>query len=701
MHEASWPEELREKFADLKHRVVLERVDPPGVRLTLEEFLHRDEIAPVSCELEDAFRTYELRQSLARCPVIGVVGELNAGKSSVAAVFLSEEGRRRIPRGFEDRFATHRFVYWVPVSWQEDDRLWRQFLYLLSLAHGHTRYELLPTDPDAAAETYASGEHDPDLFGTPVIAFDEGLDRLGVALLDCPDVQTETAGESWQRQGKTRLDFLAEASGLCSAVLFVCQAEHVRAGTIKEAFRRIRERTRGVPLFLLVNRLEASSQVWTMLADIGPLLEMAEASSGVYVAFDYRHQKWESYVPERVRTASMAWKTHLGDSGDEKQRLPVFFRLPDGILKGEAVGPEQVLDRVGEQDVLEALPGRLQSGKIQQEALSEATERVRRVLRTFTEAVRGWTEERRKVALDMRRGLVAFLASQFTSGEGKPVGPVSESLLRDFDAAMRRTAPWWAKAAMWVRGKAENLRESASKLLPRLPRLPGRSSASADVDGRFSAAAFASRMYALRWVPTTVAETALEKAWEKAWASLARAEATLRHDPQVLDEPARQAWQQLALAQKLQLSLAWVAPVCLFLALIDGGAALLLALSKSSVLITLSQLPGTVLAVVSLTGGTLGALARPALADAEIFFSALFWGACDVFGIARFDDTLPQVTIGDHSFVVHPPHLVGMESRLPVQCPLDALAGVYQCTKPFDQLLTQCESVSVRGGYDA
>src|SRR5687768_12843828 len=51
------------------------------------------------------------------CPIVAVLGELNAGKSSVVATFLGPEGRRRLPRGEEDAAGTHRFVYWVPQRW--------------------------------------------------------------------------------------------------------------------------------------------------------------------------------------------------------------------------------------------------------------------------------------------------------------------------------------------------------------------------------------------------------------------------------------------------------------------------------------------------------------------------------------------------------------------------------------------------------
>src|SRR6186997_75262 len=54
------------------------------------------------------------------CPIIAVLGELNAGKSSVVATFLGPEGRRRLPRGEEDAAGTHRFVYWVPQRWLDD-----------------------------------------------------------------------------------------------------------------------------------------------------------------------------------------------------------------------------------------------------------------------------------------------------------------------------------------------------------------------------------------------------------------------------------------------------------------------------------------------------------------------------------------------------------------------------------------------------
>lgn len=69
-------------------------------------------------------------------PIIAVLGQLNAGKSSVVSTFLSSAGRKRVPRGVDDDKGTHRFVYWVPASWLADNAVKKAFFGLLDAVHG-------------------------------------------------------------------------------------------------------------------------------------------------------------------------------------------------------------------------------------------------------------------------------------------------------------------------------------------------------------------------------------------------------------------------------------------------------------------------------------------------------------------------------------------------------------------------------------
>jgi hypothetical protein len=56
------------------------------------------------------------------CPILAVVGMLNAGKSSLVATFLSgkSEGDQRVLIGSGNTEGTHRFVLWLPESWRSN-----------------------------------------------------------------------------------------------------------------------------------------------------------------------------------------------------------------------------------------------------------------------------------------------------------------------------------------------------------------------------------------------------------------------------------------------------------------------------------------------------------------------------------------------------------------------------------------------------
>ncbi|GIW89840.1 MAG: hypothetical protein KatS3mg109_0272 [Pirellulaceae bacterium] len=715
--------ELGHNFNSLRDRPVLRRVDPPHGSLTLEDLLNDEELRKPAHELADAFQILKLRHALADCPIIGVVGELNAGKSSVVAAFLSKEGQARIPRGYEDRYGTHRFVYWVPHSWRKIEEIWREFRETLVRAHGSDDFEELPESPDEAAQMYASGENDPELFAKPIIAFDEGLERLGLALLDCPDFQTEES-KKWKGKGKTRLDFLKEASRLCSAILFVCEPAHGRDGRIRKAFRDIKMAKMGVPLYLLANRLPARKDVWETLAAVNALREMVDQSDGVYAAYDFNHSGWQDRVPRMIKEQSAAYRTHQ-EPVDGIEPLPVFFRVPrDVILAGSA--KDDIRDRLERYaKPLEELPKSLGCGTIQRQALQKAAEAVPRRLREFEQRIQEWMAERRKQAADLRKHLLALLAEQFSDKEGNPRGPISKELIVEIDKAMWRTAPWWARPALWIKRKIDLIIRAVSRLFSILrtpvPDFPSftRKATLLDVEE------LASRMKELKWVPIYVEETNLTEAWSRVLESLLRVPSYIRRDTDELDQLATKEWNRLPLKKKLLIAVSSLGiSISLGVAAIDailtvlvhvtgagiwpklivGAAALITTVFGPSAVAALKSLLGAIAAiyvflkgqalyVMSLTIAVLGPWLVPALKEAKLYWSAAFWATCDVFGVARFEDEPPTVKLDKEEFTLEAPPYIGLAEPLPVTCPLDQLAGAYKLTDDMQSFLARAQEV--------
>ena len=85
-------------------------------------------------ELSEALEQARVLSTAPACPIVAVLGMLNAGKSSLVATFLSSGGmdttrrpddyRSRVLIGAANSEGTHRFVLWLPESWKTHERFW-------------------------------------------------------------------------------------------------------------------------------------------------------------------------------------------------------------------------------------------------------------------------------------------------------------------------------------------------------------------------------------------------------------------------------------------------------------------------------------------------------------------------------------------------------------------------------------------------
>src|SRR5262245_22197468 len=73
-----------------------------GAALTLEAALVAHEGEAARGALQAEFDVVRARLAILATPIVAVLGQLNAGKSSVVASFLSPAARRRVPRGEEE-----------------------------------------------------------------------------------------------------------------------------------------------------------------------------------------------------------------------------------------------------------------------------------------------------------------------------------------------------------------------------------------------------------------------------------------------------------------------------------------------------------------------------------------------------------------------------------------------------------------------
>jgi hypothetical protein len=572
-------------------------------------------------------------QAGVQAPVIAVLGELNAGKSSVVASFLSETGRRRVPRGVAHAQGTHRFVYWVPSRWLDDPASRSAFLALLRVAHGE-RLEHLVDDPDAAAQQYRSGRERPELLAIPLVAGDAALDARGAAFVDCPDVQTRDKPSALSPDINPRLDFLARTQRLCSAFLLVWERAKMRDRLLDELLERLRAQMPSSPLLLLINKVrpEQGQPRDTLEDEDLRRLVGRHRVSACHIAYDYdigprRDQPgWRELTPPQLLEAP-----------DLDGPFPRFFSpRPDGSAPGEA-------------DFLRSLPGRLDPAELQRQAFDDHLAEAERSLREAHNAAARWAEAANARTRDAHAGLLRFCVERFTDSRGEPLQQVLPDFERAVDASFRRTAPWyhrdlfpglpsWRELAQRASG---GLRERLAPLqwIGRAEEavrraLGAEGVAEAKLD---DAASLAKRMRDLRWHDRD--EACLTAAWRAVLQRQHRVSIAL--DPDRLDDMTRAVWQGMTQGQRLRAAFArpmrslGTAAVFggLVLATVDGGATLLASYSLAGTLS--ASIPGALMLGVAAGGAAGRFLANLMDLNTLPALSAFFNLACDAFAVPR------------------------------------------------------------------
>jgi|GEM_PF-2096043 len=370
-HTVERSQELLEFFRISVPKVVLS--EPRGKEMTLAEaasFASKDDWLKINRSVDQLKHS----QALAKAPILGIIGELNSGKSSVVSSFLAPESQGRIPRGLADASGTHRFIYWVPDSWKGTTKI-ELFQSWMQTQHGK-QYEFLPEDTVASASAYNQGRDDRTVFEVPLIAFDSKLSEGTpmVALLDSPDFQTASRkSDGSSHRDKIRMDFIVDASELCSALLLVWSRSTLRGDAFYDILGRLRELDLPAPIFLLINKVDTDESPSDILKDLkedfskilGPEANPFKAE---YVAFNFKYRDWAQVNPPDL--------VALNEGIPQAQQLPRFFRISRDASENaaNAVAPERYLS---------ALPSQLDPAAVQAERLSQMEQSTRKELLTL------------------------------------------------------------------------------------------------------------------------------------------------------------------------------------------------------------------------------------------------------------------------------------------------------------------------------
>ena len=284
-------------------------LDRPWIRQTWPEPRTFTLLEAVNRWLPEAGRDLSLQAQLveqfANVPVVAIAGLLNSGKSSVAGSFLSPAGRERVLAGLGEKSGTQRFTLWVPVAWRSSSNE-KVLLDLFSQVFGGP-VETLSDEPTRAREQQADSE----AVESVLLATDPSLDKHGVALLDCPDLQRE------HHRTAERLKMVERSAAICTAAILVTARNQLEIGDLHEVMQRLPN----ADIIWALNLIR-DEPAHEAAADARSILGLAPGQP-VYGAYDFLSRVYKEHTP--------VWDPlrQLGASERQTAAQPCFFLIDD------------------------------------------------------------------------------------------------------------------------------------------------------------------------------------------------------------------------------------------------------------------------------------------------------------------------------------------------------------------------------------
>jgi hypothetical protein len=416
-----------------------------------------------------------LQQALKCCqapatPIVAVLGLLNAGKSSLVSTYLSEPNRHRILVGAGNEQGTHRFVLWLPESWRNNAALWGSIQERLLSIFGCAS-ELLSEDPERAMAQYNDTEArsvvnqdgTEQLFqtiGIPLVATDPQLDCWGVALMDCPDVQTgflpnrlfsDFGGNSAlfhersQLIADVRLKVLASASPLCSAFVVVLPANAMHDQTVSRLLRLLSEKMPRVKQFLAVNRVPRRYEAKEISNELQSLYGR-HAISRQYMAYSYDGPQHRDRLPTPPE----------GFFAAEKGDLPLFFRIDQRPVS-------QPPATISKEDWLLNIGSQLDKRGLFEDVLVSTISKMRSQINETIHRSQSYVRQqlsRTKLLHDLVANACLDFSTDGEFGASKIRLQVSRQIIHQVSKSLEKTAPWWAMPGRWTTRLAEASKSS-------------------------------------------------------------------------------------------------------------------------------------------------------------------------------------------------------------------------------------------------
>ncbi len=431
-------------------------------------------------ELRKLLHQLSVFEQMSRCPILGITGLLNSGKSSLLATYLSQQGRSRVLRGLSNLAGTHRFILWLPTRWRDHQDLTATLESFLTQLFGHAP-EPLSENPDEATRQYngsvlteqgRAGAVDP--MSIPLVAYDEGLDALRLGLLDCPDIQTgfSSSGSSQQR-GQTlagqRQRWLANVGRLCSAFIVMTKMNSLHDQGLIDVLATLRDAMPGVPRILAVNRVKARYAPETV-ADETRMLVDRFGIQRVFIAYDYRsalaHTRIpalpKGLVPEPDNSLQPLFFEVNAKADTNHPKVNYLFHLAEQLDAGSlATQSCRSLLLQLKTHALEAAEWHVCNPKLRQQQITDAWKAV-------------------------AEACYDFMAERDTSGKTTGLRlQTSPAIVSQMSESLSRTAPIWLKPSMAIDRTARQLQQAVSKNVERFKLMQNASKAVSDVVKKF------------------------------------------------------------------------------------------------------------------------------------------------------------------------------------------------------------------------
>ena len=539
-------------------------------------------------------------------PVIGVCGMMNSGKSTLVAHLLSASGRERVLTGIFPEEGTHRFVLWVPMSWKTDPQKRRSLDEMLGMVFDGPLEELSGEKERAAAQYNARENRERD-FGIPLLAFDPALDRHGLALLDCPDIQRAHQSIQQEHSAGIRLQMLGKACRLCSAFFLVSSIEQFEDGKVRELADATGGPASGLPLYFVLTKVGRSStgRAGEVTLEVMGNLGLRERVRAIYLDPEISLEVLE---------------------GGEAHAMEGRYQH----VHGQPVPIHQVCHELDHADLQRAYLGQSRGDLAGELAVARAA----------LAAHAGWNREKIRKA---RESLLQFLDHHFNGREKGLRLLYDRDVVLALAGSISRTAPWYVKPTLMISGglkdALETIRTGGRKLAEIVPLWKQRIQKDKPEMEKLAKVREKDLVLALQdrpWLPPGIPAESIGRAWTDAIFLMAQGgivkDETLRME---LDGAMAAVWKEVPKWKKLGMALA--APVALIgglcavlVAPFDlGGTSVVLAASTAELLAAL----GLGIVTATAAGGRLGATMEHHAARPQL--SALFGYLQDKMGLPR------------------------------------------------------------------